>query len=388
MSQTIKDCLFNLQTQRLVWSLKRIIRKQATKKELMDLRLKKALSISKANTPFEIDQHLCLLIPSYRMDGIGIQVLIRIAVLNLARESGTTYIHFPFLEIEHQHIDPDGKNMSQEAWSIIWEKFFNISHEEHSITDLKNSIGIAKLSEKMKYESTVFLDPKDGEEKGLIKLVNKIRGKAKGSYIFSLGLVRQSKECNLYLSSNTVAELQSKFHIGNYQAKGEIYDPSYTNVAIHIRRGDVWDNIKKGNTAKRFTDRLLDEEFYYDLIEKINSNLGSIDRPLRIHIFSDGEEADFGRIKQNQHCFELKAKDNKTISEIYLHLRESTLDSLYYLIKAPILFPAKSTFSVVAIILGQSKVINNPQVQEYAHYRFLDKYMVESNRYINLEKEL
>ncbi len=376
--------LFRLYHSKLIWGIRRIFRKEASSSEVTAFRLNETFKILPSSKNGELSLGPTILIPSYRMDGIGIQVIIRLAVKYLARESGATYLHYPFIEIEHQQIDPLGSQMTSIEWCQEWESFFNLGSGEDHIRDWAKKIGPFELSRQLSNKTTVYLDPRDDRRQLLKDHIEAVRSKQAGMYIFSLGLIRQAEKCDFFFDKEFIQEMQELFKRSSYNPKNNLYEEDGIHIAIHIRRGDVWNNIKAGNSAKRFLDRLLDESFYVELLNTINRQVQHSMAPIHYHIFSDGLIEDFESFTIEEGRTILKS--NPEISNIHLHLRTNAMDTLYHLIHAPILFPAKSTFSLLGIIFGEGKVILDDLVLEYSHYSILSKYIAQSDRFIKLDK--
>ena len=71
-----------------------------------------------------------ILMPAFRKDGVGIQAMVRICVMLLARQAGATYVHLPFLKLAHQNIDPTDCSLTPEKWAAKWEAFFNLGNHD------------------------------------------------------------------------------------------------------------------------------------------------------------------------------------------------------------------------------------------------------------------
>ena len=116
------------------------------------------------------------------------------------------------------------------------------------------------------------------------------------------------------------------------------------DIAIHIRRGDVYKNSKMGPLLVRETkgwrgniDRFIDDKFYIDIIDKL-----LIKYPTYIiHIYSEGKVEDFS-IKED--------------SRIKFHLNENLVTTYHSFVRAKVLVMARSCLSYSAGILNENEV--------------------------------
>lgn len=109
------------------------------------------------------------------------------------------------------------------------------------------------------------------------------------------------------------------------------FDYEKHNIAIHIRRYTKTDCDL--NPRREYFDNTNGER-YINFIEQISC------KNTDFHIYSQGDEADFQFLK----------KDN-----VYLHIEENPLISLYHMINADVLYTANSSLSYVAHLLGKHK---------------------------------
>lgn len=339
------------------------------------------------DAPLVLDER-CILVPGLRRDGVGIQAMLRICVMFLARQANAIYIHMPFMMLAHQDVDPDGRTLSAEEWSIEWESFFNFGKDEYNIADLVDATGEAAVVKHMSARHRHFGDPMDTTRGRLPAMVDRIRNHAGddcGIYTFNLGLCRQPRECGLFLDQAFIRDLQKKFEANGYRPGENLYSEQFLNVAIHIRRGDVWDACQTGSKVEMYTNKLVSEDFYVALIGKLHNLFITSPRPVRFHIFSDGKQEIFERFTftGEREAF-LKLESGLLIDNIQFHLRQNTFDTLYHLIKAPVLVPGKSTFSVVAVLLGNSCVLYEDEIHEFYQYDLLEEYMRDNPRFVSL----
>jgi hypothetical protein len=330
----------------------------------------------------------CILIPAFRADGVGIQAMVRICVMLLARQANATYVHLPFLKLAHQNIDPTGRSLTPEEWAAKWEMFFNFGKDEFHIADLASAMGQATLDKHMSAKDRQFGDPQGVLRDMLPNLVEKIRSRdsgVSGIYTFGLGLCRQPRECQLFLDAEFINILQEKFGANGYRPEEMLYSEQYLNIAIHIRRGDVWDACQAGSKRTMYTNKLVCEVYYVGLLQRLQNFFGSSPKPVRFHVFSDGRPDDFVKFTftGDGEAF-LKLESGTLIENIQFHLRQSTINTLYHMIKAPIFVPGKSTFSVVAVLLSNSYVFYEDDIREFYQYDLLEKYIEGNPMFISL----
>jgi hypothetical protein len=131
-----------------------------------------------------------------------------------------------------------------------------------------------------------------------------------------------------YFTDNILIKLSSSYH----HEQPKIYNSQYTNVAIHIRRGD---DIKEEEKYHRW----IDSSIYDDLIGKLND---VIENP-HFHIFSWG----------NPHL-------STKIPNITYHTvnsGEKFMEHFNCLVNSDILVVGSSTFSLSAGFFSKNKVI-------------------------------
>lgn len=339
----------------------------------------------KKNVAIEVDVR-CLLIPGFRYDGVGIQAMIRICTMFLARQAKATYVHLPFFKLAHQNIDPTSRFITSHEWAKKWETFLNIGKDELHIGDLANSIGETRLAKYLMGKDRQFDDPTGVQKDILPKLVEKIRNNTvSGVYTFNIGLCRQPRECQLFFDSEFIHILQDRFNANGYKPEKLLFDKHFLNIALHIRRGDVWNAVQTGSMRKCYTNKFVSEDYYVELIQRLHKFFGSSSKPLRFHIFSDGKIDNFSHftfIDESKAL--LKLESNIIIDNIRFHLSQNTFETLYHMIKAPIFVPGKSTFSVIALLLSQSYIIYDNEILSFYQYDLLEKYIEENPKIISL----
>lgn len=341
----------------------------------------------KKNLTIDISKK-CVLIPGFRRDGVGIQGMVRICVMYLAQKAGATYIHVPFINLAHRNSDPIGKSLRPAEWSSMWEKFLNLGEGEFHIDDLADAVGKETLARHLANSDYQYRDPIDYQWFILPSLLDKILRKdisVQNIWSFNLGLCRQPKECNFYLDDTFIQGLKEKFSRNGYIPDEELYSDNYINIAIHIRRGDVWDACQSGSTEIMYRNKFVTQQYYVELLQRLNNLFYLPDKPLCFHIFSDGRADNFDNFvfTGSQTAF-LKLETGSIIHNIQFHLCQSATNTLYHLIKAPIFIPGKSTFSVLALILGNSYVLYDRDIVDFYQYDLLTKYIQGNTRFMSL----
>jgi len=132
---------------------------------------------------------------------------------------------------------------------------------------------------------------------------------------------------------------------------------------------------------------MVSEEYYVELLKRLQKYFEPSSKPVHFHIFSDGQPDNFRKFTftGEQEAF-LKLESGITIENIQFHLRQSTIDTLYHMIKAPVFIPGKSTFSVVAVMLSKFYVFYENEIRDFYQYDLLEKYMEGNPKIISLAR--
>lgn len=332
----------------------------------------------------------CILIPDTRTDGVGIQAMVRICIMFLAQQANAMYVHVPFLKLAHQNIDPVGQSMSTEDWALRWEYFLNLGEDEFQFAALAKKVGKIALAKQFLDHNSYFEGPSDDLRHKLPYIVEQIRDRnleAQRIWRLNLGICRQPRECKLFLDEGFIQALQQKFRNNGYVPEEILYEDQNLNIAIHIRRGDVWDACQAGSTKGMYTNKLVTQEYYVELLQKLQHIFRSSLKPVHFHIFSDGRHDDFDSFTfKNEHEAYIELQSGRLIKNIKFHLRQSTISTLYHMTKAPIFIPGKSTFSVLAVILGDSHILYDDQITEFYQYLLIEQYMKGNTRFTPLKE--
>ncbi|WP_367871106.1 hypothetical protein [Luteolibacter sp. Populi] len=218
-------------------------------------------------------------------EGAGSMAMRYVSVMTASCVYQRTYIHTPFRNVGHR---PRGYD--PQAWDREWETFFNLGLDE--IQDQP-----AKAYRWCYREVT-------GREMGLI------------DWIF-----------------------RDKYH-DNPKPPASWFSPDEWNVAIHVRRGDALE----ARHQARVTRNPDVERFLRGILPKCTN---PENKPVRIHLMSEGSRTDFDLAERLEVPCEL-------------HLDECPFMTFHHLVMADTLITAKSTFSYFAGILNPGQVFYEP----------------------------
>jgi len=116
-----------------------------------------------------------------------------------------------------------------------------------------------------------------------------------------------------------------------------IYDSSYYNVAMHIRRQVVIDSKVIEEDAATRAKRWTGNEYYEEILKiLVNLNVG---KPIRIHVFSTGKPEEFESFKQYG--------DVRICSDL------DEYESFVHLVYADLLVTSKSSFSYKPALMSK-----------------------------------
>jgi hypothetical protein len=121
--------------------------------------------------------------------------------------------------------------------------------------------------------------------------------------------------------------------------KSDPFDKSYTNIAIHIRRMNIQDYNRTNDNAVVLRGMDVPDDLYLTTIAQFEQQKG--DKPVRIHIFSQGKESDFEMYRKNN---------------VVLHLNENLDDTFTQMVYAEALLMAPSALSYCAALLSRGTV--------------------------------
>jgi hypothetical protein len=170
-------------------------------------------------------------------------------------------------------------------------------------------------------------------------------------------LFHLQEEQNVYDQTQTADILREKYWARRTKYPiANAFDSCKINIAVHVRRGDVvqWKQDKTANWQARW----LDNSYFVNVLIKIKQALQ--DKPVAIHVYSQGSVDEFEEFKQ--------------FPEVVFHLDEDAFQSFHGMVLADILVTSPSDFSYIAGILSQGIKIAKipywhfvPQNQEWIH---------------------
>lgn len=203
-----------------------------------------------------------------------------------------------------------------------WEDFLGFYQNEKSVSELKREgyklVRIQKFDEDNAQEVLRIQD-----------IINAYNGKK------AIFLAEQDQ---FYHNQYGVCkDIQEKFYSAPCRKKDKlIYDTNNFNIAIHIRRGDIVQDLNKHkkNTIMRFQDN----EYFINALQFALKYLED-KKNIHIYLFSQGDEREFVEFKnfQNVHfCQDMCAQDS------FLHM-----------VYADALITSKSSFSYKPALLNR-----------------------------------
>jgi hypothetical protein len=137
---------------------------------------------------------------------------------------------------------------------------------------------------------------------------------------------------NTTLESDSFKRIKTRF----MENKINPYDSAFYNVAIHIRRPNPHDNRILGTDTP--------DEYFLNIINIIRQEHSS-DKPLRFHIYSQGDKSNF----------------NKYLSkDVILHLNDTIENTMDGLLFGDILVTSPSSLSYIAGYFTNGKVYYKP----------------------------
>jgi hypothetical protein len=105
------------------------------------------------------------------------------------------------------------------------------------------------------------------------------------------------------------------------------------NIAMHVRRPNPDDNRREGTDTP--------DSFYVNTINVLRNSIYK-DRPVNIHIYSQGNEESFAIYQ--------------SLGNVILHLNESVEDTFTGMVYADALVTSRSSLSYVAALLSEGDV--------------------------------
>lgn len=203
-----------------------------------------------------------------------------------------------------------------------WNIFLGFGEGEIEVSELKKN--------KYKVRKLPLFDETNSEQ---IDLQKKIINSYSGDKV-----VFVAEQDQFYRAQyGVIPFIQEKFYNSEVRKKEElIYNPTFCNVAVHVRRGDIVQ--KEGDNNPNLTRRWLDNAYFETALQQ---TLDMLERDKEIHVFlfSQGKESDFESFNhfENLHfCLDMGAQDS------FLHM-----------VYADVLITSKSSFSYKPALLNR-----------------------------------
>lgn len=232
--------------------------------------------------------------------GIGHQMANWIAGYWFARQFGLKFAHLPF---------------STERW----EEFLGFGSDEVTVEELKRK--------KYKVRRLPLFDENSGQEIAIQKKI--IRSYSGRRVVF------RAEQDQFYMEQYGVMEdIKKKFYSASSRKNDKlVYSKDHFNLAIHVRRGDIMQDLSNPGLSKRY----LSNDYFEKVLRQVLDNL-RVSKPVHIYFFSQGTPEDYPEFSvfENLHwCLDMNAQDS------FLHM-----------VYADLLITSKSSFSYKPALLN------------------------------------
>lgn len=235
--------------------------------------------------------------------GIGHQMANWIAGYWFAKQFKLKFAHIPFS-------------------SEKWERFLGFYQNEETINNLIN-----------KGYRLVKLQCFDENNKNEIERINKIINSYGGTKTIFI-----AEQDQFYHDQyGVIDDIQKKFYSSPERQNNQlIYSKNNYNVAIHIRRGDIIQNIEHKNS--NLTMRYQSNTYFINALESALKYLKNKNN-IHIYLFSQGTIEDF--------------REFKKFNNLHLCLSMNAQDSFLHMVYADALITSKSSFSYKPALLNR-----------------------------------
>jgi len=255
-------------------------------------------------------------------EGVGSQYQKIIELYAVIKKFNLKYIHIP-LQIGHNY-------NNDKDWNDKWDNFFNFKKLSNN-----DEIDIEKLDKYFITESiteeTIFRN----RNPNILYL-----------YFHTFNIFYKNPE---YYFKDIQKDLINAYDEANNHRK-LIYNKTKTNIAIHIRVYNNYDNKADSEYYERYSKENTTDElrcyFTEDMYENLINELKDKYTNTEIHIFSQEE------------YFDIKFKKLRQIKDIKLHFDDmDVFDTFHHLCKADILVMGLSSFSILAAYYNKNTII-------------------------------
>lgn len=201
-----------------------------------------------------------------------------------------------------------------------WDSFLGFGEGEVSVEDLRK-----------KHYKVVLLPPFSENVPSTLELTKKIIASYAGTKTVFLAELDTGYRSQIGVES----VIKHKFNCSKERIHDKlIYNENCYNIAVHIRRGDI---IQKGTDNSNLSMRWLEDSYYYNILKTVKAEI-SIEKIVKIYIFSQGRESDFAEMQR--------------LGDVELCLDMSATDSFLHMIRADMLLTSRSSFSYKPALLS------------------------------------
>jgi hypothetical protein len=244
--------------------------------------------------------------PTKTNDGFGENFKLLIYSVIFAEMNGCKFLYTPFKKMEHNYdMDPDFLAKKEHLINFIG----NFEHAPDAFDEKNQKPYVLDTFELLRFYQTNIQRCADSRSLELIK--------------------------DLFRANKT-----------------DPFDKNYTNVAIHIRRMNKEDYKRTNNPNAVLSGMDVPDDLYLTSIRQVEQLTG--DRPVRIHIFSQGKPEDFEVYR---------------MPNVVLHLNEDLESTFTQMVYADILLTAPSALSYSAGLLSRGTVFYiefcNPKLPQW-----------------------
>jgi len=231
-----------------------------------------------------------------RHDGAGSQALARMSAICVARKYDFTYVHTPFLLMQHNEGPPD-------EWAATWERMLNLGHGEVSAAQCRlPRVEIDDFMADRRWWSTPCLL--------CVGHMSRIVDRMPDAYL------------------DVIPQLRKKYYLDASPRPSS----NVVEICAHLRRGgDV--STENPETAYRY----VANDAMAKAISATQSVLKELGLTSRVRLFSQGDEKDFASLRD--HGFELC-------------LNTPAIPTFGAFVEADIFIMTKSSFSYAAALLN------------------------------------